>query len=230
MLQFRRRRQGRGFSCRSIPALLCKEFLTSDRLAELSKDASRYHIPFEPSHMILAQAFSSDWTIALIRTSIKSRPLAEYATEHWHGHAKFENVSSHIQDGIKSLFDNDKPHFAAWLWIGSGFSTKIMVRPCLLQSPQSPYITPHYSDFGTWRNTSSPRIQRVHPKGGFDTTQLHASAFRGHNGVFLLLIEHFPDVDVRNGWDQTPLHATSYGGSGNRETATGSWRGCGCPR
>jgi len=50
-------------------------------------------------------------------TSIKSRPLAEYATEHWHGHAKFENVSSHIQDGIKSLFDNDKPHFAAWLWI-----------------------------------------------------------------------------------------------------------------
>jgi len=117
MLQFRRRRQGRGFSCRSIPALLCKEFLTSDRLAELSKDASRYHIPFEPSHMILAQAFSSDWTIALIRTSIKSRPLAEYATEHWHGHAKFENVSSHIQDGIKSLFDNDKPHFAAWLWI-----------------------------------------------------------------------------------------------------------------
>ena len=87
-----------------------------------------------------------------------------------------------------------------------------MVRPCLLQSPQSPYITPHYSDFGTWWNTSSPRIQRVHTKDGFDATQLHASAFRGHNDVFLLLIEHFPDVDVRNGWDQTPLHATSYGG------------------
>jgi ankyrin repeat protein len=87
-----------------------------------------------------------------------------------------------------------------------------MVRPCLLQSPQSPSITPHYSDFGTWWNTSSPRIQRVHTKDGFDATQLHASAFRGHNDVFLLLIEHFPDVDVRNGWDQTPLHATSYGG------------------
>jgi hypothetical protein len=95
-----------------------KEFLTSDCLAELSKDVSRYHIPFEPSHTILAQA-----CLGVLRLddrvdsdSIKSRPLAEYAAEHWHRYAKFKNVSSHIQDGIKSLFDNDKPHFAAWLW------------------------------------------------------------------------------------------------------------------
>ncbi|KAH9178007.1 hypothetical protein EDB89DRAFT_2239725 [Lactarius sanguifluus] len=33
-----------------------KEFLTSDRLAGCTEDVSRFHIPIEPSHMILAQA------------------------------------------------------------------------------------------------------------------------------------------------------------------------------
>ena len=42
-------------------------------------------------------------------------PLARYAAEHWVDHARFENVSSHVLQGMEDVFDPDKPYFAAWL-------------------------------------------------------------------------------------------------------------------
>ena len=41
-------------------------------------------------------------------------------------HVKFENVWSNIQDGMKRLFVANTNHT---LLLGSGFTTKIMVRP-----------------------------------------------------------------------------------------------------
>jgi len=82
-----------------------KEFLTSIRTAESSRNISCFHIVLEPAHLILAQACLG----VLLRLDkqidegiIKNFPLAEYAAEHWASHARFGNVSSLIKDGVDS--------------------------------------------------------------------------------------------------------------------------------
>ena len=95
-----------------------KEFLTSDRLASSSEDVSRYHILLEPAHTLLAQAclgilLRLDDTVNA--ENAKDIPLAEYAARYWVDHAQFGSVSICIQEAMKFLFDEEKPHWAAWI-------------------------------------------------------------------------------------------------------------------
>ena len=140
-----------------------KEFLMSRRLAESSGDISQYHIKLEPAHTVLAQACLG--VLLRLDDSIDSNkvmgfPLAKYAAEHWVMHAQFENVSTHIKDGMKCLFDADKAYLAAWLWIydedrpGLSISTRSL--------KQLPCITQHDSDFATWQHTFLPSILRTY--------------------------------------------------------------------
>ena len=84
-----------------------KEFLTSTRLADASKEVSRYHIDLEPAHTILAQACMG----ILLQTddrveenSIgKTSLLAGYAAEHWVTHAQFKRVSSFLQKAMELI-------------------------------------------------------------------------------------------------------------------------------
>ena len=97
-----------------------KEFLVSDRLVSSAGEVSRYHILPGPAHTILAQAclgFLLHSDIPTDKETGKPFPLARYAAEHWVPHAQFENVASHLKDGMESLFDPDKPHFVAWVKI-----------------------------------------------------------------------------------------------------------------
>jgi ankyrin repeat protein len=97
-----------------------KEFLLSDRLASVTEDVSRYHILPGPAHIILAQAclgFLLHLDAPTDEETGKRFPLAEYAAEHWVEHAQFEDVASHVNDGMRSLFDPDKLHLAAWVGI-----------------------------------------------------------------------------------------------------------------
>jgi len=106
-----------------------KEFLTSDRLAESSRDVSFYHILLELAHMILAQACLGVLLQLDDRVDgdkIKDFPLAIYAAEHWVKHAGVENVSSHIKGEMECLF----MRISHTLRLGSGFITKTpMVLP-----------------------------------------------------------------------------------------------------
>ena len=86
-----------------------KEYLTSSRLADSSADISRFHILLEPAHKILAKACLG---VLLrldehaFRNNVEnSFPLARYAAEHWVDHAKFEQISSHVQEATEDLFD-----------------------------------------------------------------------------------------------------------------------------
>ncbi|KAH9069540.1 hypothetical protein EDB83DRAFT_2551120 [Lactarius deliciosus] len=93
-----------------------KEFLTSDRLANLAADISRFHIRPEPAHTVIAQACLA----ILLRSNYgdmaeSGSPLSDYAARHWVDHAQFESVSLHVEDGMRSLFDPTKPYFPAWL-------------------------------------------------------------------------------------------------------------------
>ena len=93
-----------------------KEFLTSDRLADMKTDISRFHIRLEPAHTIVAQSclailLQSDHDDGAKTTS----PLAQYAARHWVDHAHFGNVLSRIEYGMRHLFDPAKPYFTTWL-------------------------------------------------------------------------------------------------------------------
>ena len=95
-----------------------KEFLTANRLAEPVRDVSRYHIRLDAAHTILAQACLGVLLRLdnhMDRDNIEKFPLARYAAQYWDTHARFENASSRIKDGMECLFDEDKPHFASWL-------------------------------------------------------------------------------------------------------------------
>ena len=90
-----------------------KEFLMSNRLG-----FSRYHIRPVSAHTILTQAclgvlLHSDGRAKA--RSVNDLPLAKYAARHWVEHAQFEDVASHVKDGMEILFDSEKPHFAAWI-------------------------------------------------------------------------------------------------------------------
>ena len=97
-----------------------KEYLTSERLTAAEEHLSYYHILPEYAHTILAHVSLSvllhldDETD---RDTIAHIPFALYAARHWVDHAQFRNVSSHIKEVMKRLFDPAKPHFAAWVWL-----------------------------------------------------------------------------------------------------------------
>jgi hypothetical protein len=94
-----------------------KEFLTSNRLATSAAPLTAYHILPGPAHTIFAQL-----CLGLLlhfddnnKKSVQESPLADYASQHWTTHAQFEDVASRVKDGMKALFDAEKPHFATWI-------------------------------------------------------------------------------------------------------------------
>ena len=194
-----------------------KEFLTSDRLAESCKDVSCYYIPLGPAHTILAQACLGvllRLDDRIDRDKIKNFPLARYAAQNWVEHARFETVLSHIKDGMVCLFDVDKPYFAAWLRI---YNKDRHGRSMSTMYPEKPDAVPlYYPDLSGFRDLTvhllAEHPEDVRAKGGYEVTPLHASASHGHFDVSSLLLDHFPNPDMRCIFDQTPLHRISYEG------------------
>src|SRR5712672_907810 len=96
-----------------------KEFLTSTRLESSRKTLlSRFHVSPEPAHTSLAQSCVCTLLQAGDDLDNPDFPLSDYAARNWVDHAQVNNVASHIQIEMQSLFDPEKPHFAAWVQIG----------------------------------------------------------------------------------------------------------------
>ena len=187
-----------------------KEFLTADRLAEPMRDVSRYRIELEGAHTILAQA-----CIGVLlrlddhvdRDNIKAFPLALYAALYWPSHAKFGSVSARIKDGMECLFDEDKPHFATWLWIYN----EVDVSHMSTMHPVKPRAVPlyHAARYG-FRDLAAHLIARhpehVNARAYFEATAIHAATEGGNTDILSLLLEHDADVDSRDVLNATPLH------------------------
>ena len=96
----------------------------SNRLTSPIGDFSGYQIHPGPAHTIFTQAclgFLLYLDHPIDEESIDAFPLAEYAAEYWVDHAQFEDVASHMKDGIETLFDSDKPHFEAWIVLSDNY-------------------------------------------------------------------------------------------------------------
>jgi ankyrin repeat protein len=197
-----------------------KEFLTSGRLAASNMDTlCRHHIRLEPAHIVMAKAclgtlFRFDCEFEANDRTIKKFPLSLYAANHIGDHAEFEDVISHIQDGIDCLLDAKKPHFATWIRICRGHYKTNNYPP----SSPAPYETPMYyiADFGFFRMAQyliSRRPQDVNALRGEYKTPLSAALERRHTEISRLLLAHYPDVDIWNSDHETPLHLAAYHGT-----------------
>jgi ankyrin repeat protein len=194
-----------------------KEFLTSPRLAQSSRgDVSQFHIDLESAHTIMAQACLG----TLLRlderagdSDAEGSPLVKYAAEHWVEHARFENVSSRVRDGMDDLFDSSKPHFAVWLQVHD------MDREWIHFSiPRKHHGSPlYYAAFCGFYDLTERLIgkypEQINARGGYILAPLPAALYKGHFRLANLLHKHGADVDRRGQYDRTPLLTASLVGS-----------------
>jgi ankyrin repeat protein len=198
-----------------------REFLTSARLATSSGDVSRYHIALEPAHTILGQACMS----ILLRSDDRDEqsdngvgnnsPLAKYAAKHWAAHAQFEHVSSYLRTSMESLFDVDKPYFAAWLELYDidsplSVSTFYMLSNDARASPLYYAALCGFQDLVEYLIVKYP--QDVNASGGCYLTPLVAALEGKHLQTAELLRLNGADPNVQGNDGNTPLHcAACYG-------------------
>ena len=184
-----------------------KEFLTSSHLASSTEQLSPYHTLPRPSHTILAQVClglllhsdSSD-----DNESVKASPLAEYAARNWITHAQFEDVASNVKDGMRSLFDRNRPHFAAWISLYNIDAESGGKLPSELPSPL--YYSALCGFHALVQHIAIKHPQDVNATGGSFGLPLVAALYRNHFQVAEFLLEHSGGVDDRDERQQTALY------------------------
>ena len=192
-----------------------KEYLTSARLSK-AKDTFRFHISMTVAHTILAQAclgvlLHLDKNVT--RDSLENFPLAQYAAEHWMGHARTENVSSSVQDGLKCLFDPNKSHLSIWVWIYD----REEPRHIRFKPTKKDCLAMHYAAFYGLHDIVKflivERLQDVNARGfNKKETPCHVASRRGHMDVVQLLLDHGADASTKDDDKRTPLHLALQGG------------------
>jgi Ankyrin repeats (many copies)/Ankyrin repeats (3 copies) len=202
-----------------------REFLTSTRLATSSGEVSRYHIALEPAHTILGQACMS----ILLRSDDRdkqsgngvriSSPLARYAAEHWAAHAQFEHVSSYLRTSMESLFDLDKPYFAAWLELydvdidASPGSTFYLFAPSDKRGASPLYYAALCGFHDLVENLIVKYPQHVNASGGWYVRPLVAALAGKHLQTAELLRLSGADPNVQCYNENTPLHSAAWYGN-----------------
>jgi ankyrin repeat protein len=184
-----------------------KEFLMSDRLTSSLGDFSQYQIPPRPAHTVLAQACLG----CLLHLGghvderiVKGFPLAEYAAKHWVTHAQFEDVASRVNYGMETLFDCDKPHFAAWVGIYNMDEESSPVSSSKIPTPLYYSSLCGFSDLVEHLSTKRP--QHTNAIGGKYKSPLLAALVGKHIRVAEILLRHGANVDIRGLRERAPLH------------------------
>jgi ankyrin repeat protein len=193
-----------------------KEFLTSDRLASCMEEVSRFHVPIEPSNVVLTKACLG----VLHRLdeftdggSAKNIPLFQYASEYWYQHAQVGSVELETADAMDSFFDVDRPHFAAWVRMRGKHNLGM---PYLEQSSADPLsVAPLCCAAGMGFRGQVKRMIVNHPQqinclDGTFGSPLHTSVGGGHIEIAQLLSENDVDINSRTTNDWTPLHIASH--------------------
>ncbi|KAH8983538.1 ankyrin repeat-containing domain protein [Lactarius akahatsu] len=137
--------------------------------------------------------------------TILPNPPVRYAAEHWVSHAQVGSVSLHVTSRMKTLFDLDKPHFAAWVQIHD------IDQPWDWDSLRDSTAKPlYYSALCGFcdlvEHLAKKHPQHVNDFGGEYGYPLVAALHRGHIRVAELLFQLGANVDVRGTEEQTPLH------------------------
>jgi hypothetical protein len=201
-----------------------KEFLTSDRLQTSDiGHLSDYYIPLEPAHTILARACLAvllQWDEKVDRERVSTFPLGDYASVRWLDHAKFENVQSQIQDDLKHLFDPDRPHLRACIWVHNMEDKYIggleshyndtEQPPPLAATPLYYAVFCGFNELEKWLITT--HAEDVNAKCYDDRTPLHVASQEGHVDAVHVLLDHGAHVNPQDRDEWIPLHFASWEG------------------
>ena len=196
-----------------------KEYLTSARLGKAKDTISRFHVSMTKSHTLVAKAclgvlLHLDENIT--KESLAELPLVEYAAEHWVGHARYENVSSNVKDGMQHLFDPSRSHFSLWTWIYDPDDS--YRRYMNSEHPGKARATPlHYAAVCGMRDVAEFLIvehsQDVNARGFYDEeTPLHVAVRAGHADIAQLLLDRGAGAKGQDSQKRTPLFLASIGG------------------
>ena len=176
-----------------------KEFLVSDRLASSARDVSRYHILPRLAHTILVQTCLGYLLHLGTPTdrddTVKRFPLARYAAEYWVAHAQFEDVVSHVEDGMQSLFDPDKHHLEAWLLVYD-------IETCDPRGSHNPSNPLYYAALCGFHDVVEHFVI-THPQltntfgGRRDIPPVLAALSNNHIRVAEFLVQHGGKVDIQ---------------------------------
>ena len=178
-----------------------KEFLVSNRLMSSLGDISRYHIRLGSAHTVLTQACLGSLLHLgdhVTAESVRYLPLAGYAAVHWVEHAQFEDVAPRVNAGIETLFDPDKPHFAAWRDIEARVTRRYG------SEKENPL---YYSVlYGFYDLAEHLTINHPHCINASKTdSPLYAALSKNHIQTAEFLLEHGADVDARDWGASTTL-------------------------
>ena len=194
-----------------------KEYLTSDRLANASRDVSCYHIVPESAHTILAQACLGVLLCLddhVDKQNARDIPLANYAAEHWVDHARFKDVPSRVQDTVEVFFNTDKPHHAACLRlhpIDEGRDWDPFTAGNMpLGEPL--YYASFYGFYDLAKHLAAKHPEHVNAKGGRLVSPLGAALYGEHFEIAELLHECGADVNVQSNREWTLLYLSSRTG------------------
>ena len=196
-----------------------REYLMSARLADTKYSTSRFHVTMTTAHTIVAQAclgllLHLDENITKDR--LENFPLTQYAAEYWLGHARIEDVSSSVQDGMKRLFDPSRSHLSIWTWVYDPEDSRRRYEDS--EFPKEARATPlHYAAFCGMHDVVKDLIvehsQDVNARG-FDKkeTPLHTASRCGHADIARILLEHAGDIKAQDNYERTALLVASRGG------------------
>jgi hypothetical protein len=197
-----------------------KDFLTSNRLAKAKPDLSYYHVTPQSANATLTKAclnvlLKLDENID--REGIKSFPLAGYASRHWFTHClRLDPMPQDIHDDTLRLFDQDEPHFSAWIWLydmdnpsGESMST---------ERPEQPKAVPlYYATRGRFQWLVEG-LAATHPedtgnRGGYFETPLFKAFCMRNAKLSMSLLRRGADPNVLNGDGASVLHYASHFGN-----------------
>ena len=197
-----------------------KEFLTSTRLAEANDIfLRRYHVSQTPAHTLAAQAclgYFLHLDKGVTSDSLRKLPFTYYA-KFWVDHARSEEVSRNVKDGLKELLDPSKPHLAVCIWIcDTDIPSWLQMLPSERPSPLRG--TPlHYA--ALWDLDSVVELlvnelsQDVNSQYFTDSaTPLHVASSRGLMKFARRLLGCNADVEAQDKNKETPLHVGAKNG------------------
>ncbi|KAN0136201.1 hypothetical protein V8E53_006061 [Lactarius tabidus] len=183
-----------------------KEFLTSDRLAASSPEHSSFHILLEPAHTVVAKACLA---ILLQPEYDNDSPFINYAQEFWVDHTRVEKVWTHVEDGIRRLFDSTKPFLEGWI--------KRSQLPALQSIRDHTNLDRHrgsplyYASLCGFHDLAALLISENphHVTGPFgrNPSPLVPALFAGHLDIAELLYQSGADLSIKNYNNMTLLHA-----------------------
>jgi hypothetical protein len=200
-----------------------KEFLTSTRLTTSSGGLSHFHIALEPAHIILAQACMS----VLLRSDDRDQQrgvgpnslLARYAAERWVAHAQYQKVSSYLRKAMETLFDSNKPYFAAWLQLHDmdTESHESTFYPFTIDIDDKSDATPlYYAALCGFQDLVEHLIvknpEHVNATGGCLVAPLIAALNGGHSQIAKMLRDNGAHPNVTGVVGRTPLHGAAWRG------------------